>query len=193
MECGDPPRRLNSHAELAARYLLFELLDVCSLFEQKAGDPRHHACFVAADDRERCSLSHGQRRTETGRRKKGETTWRPRCGCRLRARPRAAVRMRPPGFTVGLSRLARSSTRAFWQRPLITLTQSATFRIFGCFVRQRLEAENPMSYVSLNQLLATAKLATPEQFEEWRKAWQVSASNGSTESLLEFLCRESGN
>ncbi len=49
-----------------------------------------------------------------------------------------------------------------------------------------------MSYVSLNKLLATAKLATPEQFEEWRKAWQVSASNGSTESLLEFICRESG-
>src|SRR2546427_7025434 len=99
--------------------------------------------------------------------------------------------MRPRLLSSGSSGWRGRPTRAFWQRPLITLTRGATFRTFGCFVRQRLEAENPMSYVSLNNLLATAKLATPEQFEEWRKAWQVSASNGSTESLLEFICRES--
>jgi len=49
-----------------------------------------------------------------------------------------------------------------------------------------------MSYVSLKNLLAQAALATPLQFEEWAKAWRVAASNGSQESLLEFLCRESG-
>ena len=49
-----------------------------------------------------------------------------------------------------------------------------------------------MSPVSLKHLLATAQLATPEQFETWQKAWRVAASNGSQESLLEFIGRESG-
>ena len=49
-----------------------------------------------------------------------------------------------------------------------------------------------MSYVSLKNLLAQAALATPLQFEEWAKAWRVAVSNGSQESLLEFVCRESG-
>jgi type II secretion system protein E len=49
-----------------------------------------------------------------------------------------------------------------------------------------------MSSVSLKKLLAMAQLATPEQFEAWQKAWRVAATNGSQESLLEFICRESG-
>ena len=37
-----------------------------------------------------------------------------------------------------------------------------------------------------------AQLATPEQFEQWQKAWRLAAAGGSQESLLEFICRESG-
>ncbi len=49
-----------------------------------------------------------------------------------------------------------------------------------------------MSYVSLKNLLAMASLATPDQFEQWQKAWRVAVNNGSQDSLLEFICRESG-
>src|SRR6266571_5010802 len=49
-----------------------------------------------------------------------------------------------------------------------------------------------MSYIALKNILATAALASPEQFENWQKAWRVAISNGSQESLLEFVCRESG-
>jgi type II secretion system protein E len=49
-----------------------------------------------------------------------------------------------------------------------------------------------MSPVSLKNLLAVAQLAAPEQFEAWQKAWRIAAANGSQESLLEFICRESG-
>jgi type II secretion system protein E len=49
-----------------------------------------------------------------------------------------------------------------------------------------------MSYVSLKNLLATAGLAAPEKYEAWQKAWRLAMSSGSQESLLEFICRESG-
>ncbi|MBN2505952.1 MAG: Flp pilus assembly complex ATPase component TadA [Verrucomicrobia bacterium] len=49
-----------------------------------------------------------------------------------------------------------------------------------------------MGFVSLKHLLASASLATPEKVDAWRKAWQVATESGSQESLLEFLCRESG-
>ena len=49
-----------------------------------------------------------------------------------------------------------------------------------------------MSPVSLKHLLAMAQLATPEQFEAWQKAWRVATANGSQESLLEFIGRETG-
>src|SRR5437867_4594227 len=49
-----------------------------------------------------------------------------------------------------------------------------------------------MSSVSLKNLLAMAQLASPEQFEAWQKAWRVAATNGSQESLVEFIGRESG-
>jgi type II secretion system protein E len=49
-----------------------------------------------------------------------------------------------------------------------------------------------MSYVSLKNLLAQAALATPLQFEDWSRAWRVAVNNGSQESLLDFVSRESG-
>ena len=35
-------------------------------------------------------------------------------------------------------------------------------------------------------------LATPEQFDEWHKAWKVAVASGSQETLLAFICRERG-
>ena len=49
-----------------------------------------------------------------------------------------------------------------------------------------------MSHIALKNILATAALASPEQFENWQKAWRVAITNGSQESLLEFVSRESG-
>ena len=49
-----------------------------------------------------------------------------------------------------------------------------------------------MSYVSLKNLLAQAALATPPQFEDWSRAWRIAVNNGSQESLLDFISRESG-
>src|SRR5687767_2690594 len=49
-----------------------------------------------------------------------------------------------------------------------------------------------MSPVSLKNLLSMAQLATLEQFDAWQKAWRVAAANGSQESLLDFISRESG-
>jgi len=49
-----------------------------------------------------------------------------------------------------------------------------------------------MAFVSLKDFLASMQLATPEQFAEWNKAWRVASENGSTESLLGFICRERG-
>src|SRR5437868_5050324 len=49
-----------------------------------------------------------------------------------------------------------------------------------------------MAFVSLKEFLSGMGLATPEQFEEWRKAWRIAAEGGSQESLLSFICRERG-
>src|SRR5258706_7764699 len=49
-----------------------------------------------------------------------------------------------------------------------------------------------MSQLSIKSLLASATLASPDKLEGWQKAWRVSAANGSQDSLLEFICRESG-
>src|SRR5258706_960451 len=49
-----------------------------------------------------------------------------------------------------------------------------------------------MAFVSLKQFLGQMGLATPEQFDEWSKAWQVAVLSGSQESLLAFICRERG-
>ncbi len=50
-----------------------------------------------------------------------------------------------------------------------------------------------MGFVSLKNLLASAVLASPEKLDDWHKAWQVAVAGGSQESLLEFVCRESGS
>ena len=49
-----------------------------------------------------------------------------------------------------------------------------------------------MSQLSIKNLLASATLASPDKLESWQKAWRVAAASGSQESLLEFICRESG-
>ncbi len=49
-----------------------------------------------------------------------------------------------------------------------------------------------MAYTSIQNLFAEVAQVTPDQFREWRKAWQVAADNGSQEPLLAFLCRERG-
>jgi len=46
--------------------------------------------------------------------------------------------------------------------------------------------------LSLKNLLASAALATPDRFEDWKKGWQVASANGSHESLLEFISRKAG-
>src|SRR2546428_9198432 len=49
-----------------------------------------------------------------------------------------------------------------------------------------------MAQLSIKNLLASATLASPDKLESWQKAWRVAATSGSQESLLEFICRESG-
>src|SRR5882757_7909887 len=49
-----------------------------------------------------------------------------------------------------------------------------------------------MAFVSLKQFLGQMDLATPEQFDEWSKAWRVAVESGSQETLLGFICRERG-
>jgi type II secretion system protein E len=49
-----------------------------------------------------------------------------------------------------------------------------------------------MAFSSIKDFFAQVALVTPDQFDEWNKAWRVAAENGSTESLLAFICRERG-
>jgi len=49
-----------------------------------------------------------------------------------------------------------------------------------------------MTFVSLKDFFARLGLVTPEQFDEFGKAWRVAVENGSQESLLAFICRERG-
>src|SRR5688500_13089564 len=49
-----------------------------------------------------------------------------------------------------------------------------------------------MALKSIKHILAEASLVTPEQFQEWSKAWRIAVESGSTESLLGFFARESG-
>jgi type II secretion system protein E len=49
-----------------------------------------------------------------------------------------------------------------------------------------------MALPSLKSILARAALVTPEQFDEWLKAWRVAQQNGSQESLLASFARERG-
>ena len=49
-----------------------------------------------------------------------------------------------------------------------------------------------MAFLSLKEFLSRVGLATPAQFDEWTKAWKIAVASGSQESLLAFVCRESG-
>ncbi len=49
-----------------------------------------------------------------------------------------------------------------------------------------------MAHISLKNIIASATQATPQQFEDWQKAWRLATANGSTDSLIEFVCREAG-
>src|SRR5581483_1919963 len=49
-----------------------------------------------------------------------------------------------------------------------------------------------MGFASVKEFFAQVALVTPEQFEEWNKAWRVAAESGSQDSLLAFICRERG-
>src|SRR6516162_11282693 len=49
-----------------------------------------------------------------------------------------------------------------------------------------------MAFVSLKEFLSRMGLASPDQFEEWSKAWKIAVEGGSTETLLGFICRERG-
>src|SRR4051812_34768606 len=49
-----------------------------------------------------------------------------------------------------------------------------------------------MAFVSLKEFLSRMGMATPDQYDEWNKAWKIAAAGGSQESLLGFVCREQG-
>src|SRR6201996_3515178 len=49
-----------------------------------------------------------------------------------------------------------------------------------------------MAFVSLKDFFNRMGLVDPAQFAELSKAWRVAADNGSQETLLAFICRESG-
>ncbi len=49
-----------------------------------------------------------------------------------------------------------------------------------------------MGFASVKEFFAQVALVTPEQFEEWNKAWRVAVESGSQDSLLAFICRERG-
>ena len=55
-----PPGRLEGHAELAARDLFFQRLDIGFLLEKKIGDAGDDAGFIAPDDSDGGELFHGQ-------------------------------------------------------------------------------------------------------------------------------------
>ncbi len=49
-----------------------------------------------------------------------------------------------------------------------------------------------MAYASLKSFLARVLTVTPEQLDEWQRAWRVAADSGSQETQLAFICRERG-
>ena len=49
-----------------------------------------------------------------------------------------------------------------------------------------------MPLISIKHLLAQHALATPEEFDTWKKAWQVAVEGGSQDTLLGFIAREKG-
>jgi type II secretion system protein E len=49
-----------------------------------------------------------------------------------------------------------------------------------------------MGFASVKNVFGQAGLATSDQFDQWRKAWEIAFANGSTESMLAFFSRERG-
>jgi type II secretion system protein E len=49
-----------------------------------------------------------------------------------------------------------------------------------------------MAFASIKDFVAQVAAITPDQFDEWSKAWRIAADGGSQESLLAFICRERG-
>ncbi len=49
-----------------------------------------------------------------------------------------------------------------------------------------------MSFVPLNNVFAQAAQTSAEQIADWAKAWRVAVEAGTQESLVDFICRESG-
>ncbi len=49
-----------------------------------------------------------------------------------------------------------------------------------------------MAFASIKDFFAQVAMVTPDQFEEWNKAWRVAVEGGSQETLLAFVCRERG-
>ncbi len=49
-----------------------------------------------------------------------------------------------------------------------------------------------MPLISIKHLLAQHALATPEEFDTWKKAWQIAVEGGSQDTLLGFIAREKG-
>src|SRR5208282_2355981 len=50
-----------------------------------------------------------------------------------------------------------------------------------------------MALASIKGLMAEHNLASPQEFEDWSKAWQVAVEGGSLEGLLSFIARERGS
>ncbi len=49
-----------------------------------------------------------------------------------------------------------------------------------------------MSFVSLNNVFAQAAQTSAQQIADWAKAWRIATESGSQETLVDFICRESG-
>jgi type II secretion system protein E len=49
-----------------------------------------------------------------------------------------------------------------------------------------------MAFESIKDFVAQVAKITPDQFDEWYKAWRIAVENGSQDSLLAFVCREKG-
>ena len=49
-----------------------------------------------------------------------------------------------------------------------------------------------MAFVSIKNVFAGAGIASPEQFDQWRKDWSVAVEAGGDDTMLEFFGRESG-